>query len=160
RVLIMVTYRSDELHPAHPLRLLLTELGRLGWVERVELPRLARLHADELVARILGREPEPSLADEGYRRAEGNPLFVEDLPRDGGGRRAGRPARRRARRLAMVRRLPEETQEALGGGGPGGPGVGHRLLAGVTGLDDAPLARALGPGVAANVLTAATDGYA
>jgi len=160
RVLIMVTYRSDELHPAHPLRLLLTELGRLGWVERVELPRLARLHADELVARILGREPEPSLADEVYRRAEGNPLFVEELLRDGGGPTAGLPDSLRDLLLAMVRRLPEETQEALRAASPAGPGVGHRLLAAVTGLDDDPLARALRPAVAANVLTAATDGYA
>ena len=57
-VLIIVTYRSDELHRTHPLRPLLAELGRLGWVERMELPRLDRRHADELVARILGREPD------------------------------------------------------------------------------------------------------
>ena len=159
-VLIMVTYRSDELHSAHPLRPLLAELGRLGWVERVALPRLARLHADELVARILGREPEPSLADEVYRRAEGNPLFVEELLRVGGGPTAVLPDSLRDLLLATVRRLPEETQEALRAASAAGPGVGHPLLASVTGLDDDPLARALRPAVAANVLTAGVDGYA
>ena len=41
-VLIAVTFRSDELHRAHPLRPLLAELDRLDWVERPELPRLTR----------------------------------------------------------------------------------------------------------------------
>jgi len=30
-VLIMVTFRSDELHRGHPLRPVLAELGRRGW---------------------------------------------------------------------------------------------------------------------------------
>src|SRR5256884_8449717 len=76
-VLIVVTYRSDELHRTHPLRPLLAELGRLSWVERMELPRLGRLQADELVAHITGREPERGLADEGDQRGEGHPPFVE-----------------------------------------------------------------------------------
>jgi predicted ATPase len=40
QVLIVVTFRSDELHRTHPLRPLLAELGRIDWVERMELPRL------------------------------------------------------------------------------------------------------------------------
>jgi hypothetical protein len=60
RVLIVVTFRSDDLHRTHPVRPLLAELGRLSWVERMELPRLARLQADELAARILGYELAPS----------------------------------------------------------------------------------------------------
>src|SRR5215470_5867628 len=62
--------------------------------------------------------------------------------------------------LATVGRLPEETQEALRAASAAGPHVGHPLLAAVTGLDDDPLARALRPAVAANVLTAGADGYA
>ena len=41
-VLIVVTFRSDELHRGHPLRPVLAELGRLGWVARLDLPRLTR----------------------------------------------------------------------------------------------------------------------
>jgi len=37
-LLIIVTFRSDELHRAHPLRPLLAELGRIEWVDRIELP--------------------------------------------------------------------------------------------------------------------------
>ncbi len=160
RVLIVISYRSDELHRTHPLRPLLAELGRLGWVERIELPRLARRHADELAARILGREPEPSLADEIYRRAEGNPLFVEELLSRDGGPGTELPESLRDLLLAAVRRLPEQTQDVLRAAGAAGPGMEHALLAAVTGLEDDALARALRPAVAANVLIAGGNGYA
>jgi DNA-binding CsgD family transcriptional regulator/tetratricopeptide (TPR) repeat protein len=162
RVLIIVTYRSDELHRTHPVRPLLAELGRLAWVERMELRRLDRRHADELVARILGREPELSLADEVYRRADGNPLFVEELLCDDctGGLIAGMPASLRDLLLVAVRRLPEETQEVLRTASAGGQRLGHKLLAAVTALPDDDLSRALRPAVAANVLTADAEGYA
>ena len=160
-VLIIVTYRSDELHRTHPLRPLLAELGRLGWVERMDLPRLDRRHADELVARLLGREPELSLADQVYLRAEGNPLFVEELLCDcTGGVVAVLPASLRDLLLISVQRLPDETQEVLRAAGAGGQRNGHALLMAVTGLADDALSRALRPAVEANVLTADADGYA
>ena len=160
-VLIVVTYRSDEMHRTHPLRPLLAELSRLAWVERMDLPRLDRLYADELVARILGREPEASLADQVYSRADGNPLFVEELLRDcAGGTLSVLPESLRELLLAAVRRLPEETQEVLRAASAGGQRVGHGLLAAATGLNDDALSRALRPAVAANVLTADADGYA
>jgi DNA-binding CsgD family transcriptional regulator/tetratricopeptide (TPR) repeat protein len=160
-VLIVVTYRSDELHRTHPLRPLLAELARLSWVERMDLARLDRRHADELVARILGREPEPALADRVYLRADGNPLFVEELLCDcADGALTVLPESLRELLLVTVRRLPEETQEVLGAASAGGQRNGHALLAAVTGLDDDALSRALRPAVAANVLTADADGYA
>ena len=36
-VLIVVTYRSDDLHRTHPLRPLLAELDRIDWVTRMDL---------------------------------------------------------------------------------------------------------------------------
>jgi DNA-binding CsgD family transcriptional regulator len=158
-VLIIVSYRSDELHRTHPLRPLLAGLGRLGWVERMELPRLGRLQADELVARITGREPEQWLADEVYLRAGGNPMFVEELLCCDGGMTAELPESLRDLLLAAVRRLPEETQELLRAAGAGGQRSGHELLAAVTGLGGDELARGLRPAVAANVLSAVEDGY-
>ena len=160
RVLIVVTYRSDELHRTHPLRPLLAELGRLGWVERMEVPRLGRLQADELVASITGREPERWLADEVYQRGEGNPLFVEELLCCDGGLTAELPESLRDLLLAAVQRLPEETQELLRAASAGGQRSGHALLAAVTGLAGDDLARGLRPAVAGNVLRADEDGYA
>jgi len=160
RVLIVVTFRSDDLHRTHPVRPLLAELGRLSWVERMELPRLARLQADELAARILGYELAPSVADEVYRRAEGNPLFMEELLSRDGEPNAQLPESLRDLLLAAVHRLPEETQVVLRAASAAGPEMKHPLLAAVTGLEDDALARALRPAVAANVLVVRGDGYA
>jgi DNA-binding NarL/FixJ family response regulator/tetratricopeptide (TPR) repeat protein len=160
-VLILVTYRSDEMHRTHPLRPLLAELGRLGWVERMDLPRLDRLHADELVARILDREPEPSLADAVYLRADGNPLFIEELLCERGAcQPAMLPASLRDLLLIAVQRLPDPTQEVLRAASVGGECTGHELLAAVTGLADDALSRALRPAVEAHVLVADAYGYA
>jgi DNA-binding CsgD family transcriptional regulator/tetratricopeptide (TPR) repeat protein len=159
-VLMIVTYRSDELHRTHPLRPLLAELSRVGWVERLELARLCRLDADELVALIIGREPEPALADEVYRRTEGNPLFIEELLRCGRSLTDELPESLRDLVLDAARRLPEETQDVLRAASAGGQYVGHELLAAVTGLTDEALDRRLRPAVASNVLTADVEGYA
>ena len=55
-LLIIVTFRSDELHRTHPLRPMLAALDRIAWVERVELPRLTSHDTAELAAGILGRQ--------------------------------------------------------------------------------------------------------
>jgi DNA-binding CsgD family transcriptional regulator/tetratricopeptide (TPR) repeat protein len=159
-VMIIVTYRSDELHRSHPLRPLLAELDRLGWVERAELPRLSRMHADELVAQITGSEPAGWLADEVYRRTEGNPLFVEELLCCDGGLSAELPESLRDLLLVAARRLPEDTQELLRAASAGGQRTSHALLASVTARSGDDLARGLRPAVSANVLTTDGDGYA
>jgi len=65
-LLIVVTFRSDELHRTHPLRPLLASLDRIDWVERLELPRLTRHDTEELVVRILGRPPSGHTAGSLY----------------------------------------------------------------------------------------------
>jgi DNA-binding CsgD family transcriptional regulator len=154
-VLIVVTFRSDELHRAHPLRPFLAEVDRIAWVQRLELLRLSRKEADAQIAAILGYDPEPALAERVFRRSEGNPLFVEQLL----GCDADLPRSLRDLVLANVGRLPEDTTELLRTASGGGVRVGHRLLAAVTGLGDAEISRALRPAVAANVLLADSDGY-
>ena len=156
-VMIVATYRSDELHRAHPLRPLLAELDRIGWVTRMDLGRLTREDTGQLAAQIIGREPEDDLLAAVYRRTEGNPLFVEALL--GGEPDSGLPESLRDLLIASVRRLPEETQEVVRVASAGGERTGHGLLAAVTGLDGSVLARALRPAVAANVLLTDSDSY-
>jgi predicted ATPase len=105
-VLIVVTFRSDELRRSHPLRPVLAELDRLGWVARLEVPRLTRREGRELMACLLGREPEPELAEQVFRRSEGNPLFLEALlGSSGDGAGARLPESLRDLVLADVERL-------------------------------------------------------
>ena len=158
-LLMVVTYRSDELHREHPLRPLLAELDRIGWVTRMDLGRLTRLDTARLIAQITGRGPDDDLLAAVYRRTEGNPLFVEALLADGG-LGSGLPESLRDLLVASVRRLPDQTQEVVRVASAGGERIGHGLLAAVTGLEDAALARALRPAVAANVLLADANGYA
>jgi DNA-binding CsgD family transcriptional regulator len=157
-LLIVVIYRSDELHRSHPLRPLLAELDRVGWVTRMELGRLSRQDTGELVARLIGREPGEDVLDTVFRRTEGNPLFVEALVGEGE-LGAGLPESLRDLLMAGVRRLPEETQELLRVASAAGERVGYALLAAVTGQDNAGLAQALRPAVAANVLLIDADGF-
>ncbi|MFY9930783.1 MAG: AAA family ATPase, partial [Streptosporangiaceae bacterium] len=159
-LLIVVTYRSDELHRTHPLRPLLALLDRISWVERVDVPRLTREDTDELAVRILGREPASGLADALYHRSEGNPLFIETLLSHDGELSPEPPESLRDLLLDAVRRLPEDTQEVLRVASAGGGVIGHALLAVASELDDATLTRALRPAVVANVLHAQGDDYA
>ena len=157
-VLIVVTYRSDDLHRTHPLRPLLAELDRIDWVTRMDLARLTRQDTGRLVAQITGREPGDDLLAAVYGRAEGNPLFVEALVGDGEPG-SGLPESLHDLLMAGLRRLPEETQEVVRVASAGGERIGHGLLTAVTGLDGAALGRALRPAVAANVLLTESDGY-
>ena len=159
-LLIVVTFRSDELHRTHPLRPLLASLDRIAWVERIELPRLTRYDTGELIVGILGHQPASNLTDALYHRSEGNPLFVEALLCCDGELSPELPESLRDLLLDSVRRLPEDTQEVLRVASAGGETTGHALLGTVTGLDDAALIRAVRPAVIANVLHARGDGYA
>jgi len=158
-VLVVVTYRSDELHRTHPLRPLIAELDRIEWVERMDLPRLTRREASEFAGRILGSRLDAAAADRLYRRTEGNPLFLETLltsqSTDGG----ELPDTLRDLLLISVHRLPEESQELLRVASAGGERVGHALLAAVSGLSPDELTRVLRPAVTANTLLTEADDY-
>jgi DNA-binding CsgD family transcriptional regulator len=158
-LLVIVTYRSDELHRNHPLRPLLAELDRAGWVRRLDLDRLPRRAVAEQAKGILGHDPAPMLLDEIYERSEGNPLFVEALLGRDGVINCELPDSLRDLILSSVHRLPEETQEILRVASAGGDRVEHALLAAVSGLDDGDLSRVLRPAVAANVLVVDGEAY-
>ncbi|WP_308198734.1 helix-turn-helix transcriptional regulator [Actinomadura litoris] len=157
-LLIVATYRTDEVHRSHPLRPLLTELDRVPGVRRVEVARLGREEVRELVRGVLGAEPPAARLEEVFARSEGNPLFVEALLGSGGD--ADLPESLRDLLLGAVHRLPEETQEILRVAAGGGARIEHELLAAVTGLDERALTRGLRPAVASNALVVDGDGYA
>jgi DNA-binding CsgD family transcriptional regulator len=79
RVLIVATYRTDELHRRHPLRRLLPEIERLDGTALVPVDRLTPLELADLLTDILGAEPDAPLLERMYERCEGNPLFAEEL---------------------------------------------------------------------------------
>jgi DNA-binding CsgD family transcriptional regulator len=78
-VLVIATYRDDELVRTHPLRLVLGELATSPGVERM---RIAPLSAGA-VARVA--QPYGVDVDELYRKTAGNPFFVVEALAVGGG---------------------------------------------------------------------------
>jgi DNA-binding CsgD family transcriptional regulator len=160
RVLLVVTFRSDELNRNDLLRPLLAGLARAEGVSRLQLPRLSRAQAAVQLEGILGRPPAAVLINEVYQRGGGIPLLTEALVNSDGTVGAELPVSLRDLLLAAVAALPERTHQALRIAAAGGARLSHGLLAAVTGLDDATLTAALRPAVDANVLVSDADGYA
>jgi DNA-binding CsgD family transcriptional regulator len=144
RVLLVGTFRSDELHRLHPLRGLLGELARNRRVRRLELPRFSRDELVEQLAGLLGADPPAGLVEEIYARSEGNPFFAEELVLAGDGASPGvLPPSLREVLLTRVVRLGRGTQQLLGVAAAAGPGVTGALLATVAGMGEAALLEAL-----------------
>jgi DNA-binding CsgD family transcriptional regulator/tetratricopeptide (TPR) repeat protein len=140
RVLLVGTFRSDELHRLHPLRLLLGELARNRRVQRLELPRFTRGDLAEQLAALLGADPPARVIDDIYARSEGNPFFAEELLLAGEDRGPGAlPSRLQEVLLTRVVRLGRGTQQLLRVTAAAGPGATQPLLAVVAGMDEAAL---------------------
>src|SRR5215212_155088 len=78
-VMILTSYRTDELDRRHPLRPFLAEVGRLPRTVRIDVPSLERGEVGELLAILLGRHPSSVVIDLVHQRSEGIPYFVEEL---------------------------------------------------------------------------------
>jgi DNA-binding CsgD family transcriptional regulator len=153
RLLLLVTFRSDELHRRHPLLLWLGEANRLPGVERIELGRLERSALARQLSLILGRRPDPAVVDSIFVRSEGNPFFTEELVAAGAESGALPPTLREvlAARLAHV---SEPTLRLLGVAAVVGRRVDHSLLAQVSELSEQDLDEALDEAMSAQLLVA------
>ncbi|MGN9775507.1 helix-turn-helix transcriptional regulator [Micromonospora sp. H33] len=159
RLLLVCTYRTDELHRGHPLRPFLAELDRARGVERIELGRLDRDGTGAVLAGLLGAEPAARAVDDIHDRTQGNPLFIEELAAAGDPIGcAALPETLRDLLLARVDRLPEPAQRVLRIAAAGGTRFAHELLAEVAGLPDAELEDALRAAVTAQLVVADPEG--
>jgi ATP/maltotriose-dependent transcriptional regulator MalT len=162
RLLVLASYRSDDIHRRHPLRPLLAELDRLRTVRRIELARFTREEVGRQIAGILAAEPAPAQVDEIFERSDGNAFFVEELAV--ASRQGGCPGLTDSLRdllLVRVEALPESAQRVARVVAEGGSTVEYRLIAAVAQLSEDDLIEALRSAVGANILTvtAAGDGY-
>ncbi|WP_275935575.1 helix-turn-helix transcriptional regulator [Streptomyces avicenniae] len=152
RVLLVTTYRSDDIHRRHPLRPFLAELDRLRAVRRLDLARFTRDEVRGQLAGIHGAAPAHDQLDEIFRRSEGNAFFVEELSCLPGPGVLSDSVRDLL--LMRVENLPDAVQRVVSVAAPGGSHVEHRLLRAVTGLGDDELIDAVRTAVGANVLRA------
>ncbi|MEU0381323.1 AAA family ATPase [Streptomyces cyaneofuscatus] len=159
RLLVVGTYRADDIHRRHPLRPLLAELDRLRTVTRVELGRFSHDEVGSQLTSILAVTPGAAVVDEIFERSDGNAFFVEELARsmESSGDSSCLSASLRDLLLVRVEALPDHAQRLARIVAEGGSSVEHELLAAVAGLGDDDLEEALRAAVGANLLQPAPD---
>jgi DNA-binding CsgD family transcriptional regulator len=155
-VLLVVTVRAEELDPARPVTVLISELARLPHAGRLLLAPLDAAGVSRLAAEITGLPPSVQLTGRLMRRAAGNPFFTEELL-------AADPA---AATLPVsigevlatrVARLPEAGQRVLGAASVLGRAMAYQLLAEVAHASD--LDDGLAAAVSHRMLEPQGDGY-
>jgi DNA-binding CsgD family transcriptional regulator/tetratricopeptide (TPR) repeat protein len=160
RVLVVVTYRSDELHRRHPLRPLLTSWERDRSIDRIDLRRFDRDEVGAQLHAILGEVPGPAVTETVFDRSGGNAYLVEELAGTvkAHGDPADLPPSLADVLLSRVDALTPDAQKLLRTASVAGRAVPDRLLAEVAGLGENELFAALHEAVENHLLVVAPDG--
>ena len=140
-LLLVGTFRSDEVPRRHPLRPMLAEVER-GRCERIEVPPLGQAETTELVRAIDESAVDRSYVEAVHRRSAGNPFFVEELVAAQRGGVTGLPETLRDVILARSAALDDTAIEVLGVVAAAGATV-PAVLADVSRLEDDALQRSL-----------------
>ncbi|HXD24508.1 MAG TPA: AAA family ATPase, partial [Propionibacteriaceae bacterium] len=78
-VLVLGTYRDDEVDLNHPLARVISQLGRRRLMERVSLHRLSFDGVRAMLRGLAGQPAPEQLVQVIDRETEGNPFFVEEV---------------------------------------------------------------------------------
>lgn len=157
-VLVLATYRDDELISAHPWSVLLAELRREGLADQIRLRPLA----DSEVVTLARQRADGSLPDSALaaivRASDGNPFFVEELVaelEEAGEPGAGGlavPAGVRALLARRLTRLDPLARQVLAAVATIGSSAALGRLVAVCDLDESALAGALAGAVRGGLL--------
>jgi DNA-binding CsgD family transcriptional regulator/tetratricopeptide (TPR) repeat protein len=157
RLVVAVTYRTDELHRRHPLRGFLAEADRTRAVTRLTLERFTREELTEQLTGILGHPPAPQLVEELLSRGEGNPFFTEELIAAGDSADGRLPEDIRDALMVRIESLSADAQAVLRVAAVAGPRVRHALLEVSAPLDHDTLLAGVREAVAHHVLVQEHD---
>jgi DNA-binding CsgD family transcriptional regulator/tetratricopeptide (TPR) repeat protein len=154
RVMVIGTYRTDELNERHPFLTLLAELGRSGQIDRFELTPFTRSEVHDQLAGILGHAPERGLVARLHDRGGGNAFFTEELlaVAERGDQRIGLTLRETL--LARVGNLSPASRDLLRVVAVAGQSARHDVLAAVTRMGHPELAAALREAIDRHLLVA------
>ena len=161
RVLLVLTYRSDELHRRHPLRPLLSGWDRLRSIDHIELSRFDRDEVAAQLTAILGGEPVLTVTEEVFDRSGGNAYLVEEIAgvvRDGGDPGELPPSLRDVL-LTRLDALSPAAQRLVRTASVAGRMVPDRLLAAVAEMGEAELFAALREAVEHHLLLVDHTGH-
>ena len=158
-VMMVASYRTDELNRRHPLRPFLAEVGRLPRTVRIDVPSLGREEVGDLLTALLGRRPSHVVIDLVNRRSEGIPYFVEELAGSATRGCIDMPDTLRDALNLRVLALSEPAQSIVQLTAVAGNRVDHELLEAVADRPAAELDSALREAIDASVLVADETGY-
>ena len=157
RCLVLVTFRSDEMHRRHPLRQRVAEWVRVAGVERVQLEPLPASAVRTMVSHLVdsdealgGRHDDD--VSRIVQRAQGNAFYVEELVSAFLGGGWSLPEDLADLLLVRLERLDEQSRGLVRVASAAGQRVSHDLLARVAGMDETELELALRAAIDAHVL--------
>jgi ATP/maltotriose-dependent transcriptional regulator MalT len=78
-VLVLCTYRRDEIHRRHPFTQLVAHLTRERLYNEVHLPPLSQVDVAALMGSMVDRPLSSEFINALYQRTEGNPFFIEEI---------------------------------------------------------------------------------
>ncbi|MDN5918948.1 MAG: AAA family ATPase, partial [Pseudonocardia sp.] len=157
RLLVLATYRADDLHRRHPLRAVLAELVRLPALTRLELAPLDRHDTLELVRALASEGTDEHVMARIAARCEGNAFFAEEMV---AACSDGLPDGLAEVLLARTERLSEPARSLLRVVSVADRRIRHTLLGEVSGLSTDELEQGLREAVAHHVLVPDGDAYA
>jgi predicted ATPase len=153
RVLLVVTYRDDEAERRPELRSWVVQLRRAPRVLDLPLKPLSHDDVVEQMTGITGARPAAEIVDAVTTRADGNPLFVEELVAAGPTPTGQLPATLADVIATRLEQLPEPTRRLLRVAAAVGRRTNDALLGAAGGLDPSQLMAAIRPALAYRVLT-------
>ena len=161
RLVVVATVRTDGLAARARIRQLLSELGRLPSVRRLDLEPFDVAEVQEYLSWASGDQMDPDVAAAVLRRTGGNPYYVETLATaDAAGKVEGEIPRALADLLTgRVDSLPDHARTVVRCAAVAGHAVPDRLLRQVVDLGDADVDEALRVAVAEGLLTPDGAGY-
>jgi DNA-binding CsgD family transcriptional regulator len=157
RLLVVATFRSDDLHRRHPLRPLLTELVRLPAVERLHLEPFPLVDAEVFVRTLADQTLPDDVVHSIAERSEGNAFMAEELLSASPG---DVPPELADVLLARVERLSSETQQVIRLASVIGRRFTHERLSTAADIPGDELDHALREAVAHNVVVTEDGGEA
>jgi predicted ATPase/DNA-binding CsgD family transcriptional regulator len=161
RLLVLATYRSDELYSQHPLMPALVELDRSWQLEHVELARFNLGELAALVGNILGHPPPLATVQRIFTRSEGNAFLAEELLAAEATSQPGQTLPRRLQGILLARlaALTTDSRQVLRVAATVGRPTEHQLLAAASQLPEARLVAAVRDAVDRQLLVADQDAY-
>ena len=158
RLVAILTCRTDDLPPGHPILAWMAELGRAPGAERLDLDRLSRRDVVRQLEAIAGGPVRHEVADSVWQRSEGHPLFAEELLSTTGGTNGSHMPSLVDVLLARVATLDAETMAIVRTLAVAGRPVDERLIGPLVGRSESEVGAALREATTRGVTVAMADG--